>query len=547
MECSGEYIECPGESPGNDCLGQAFCKLKGTDQNGNSCKGFCPIKCPEDKLECKQPNDPVSGCENEPICIDKALDENGIKCPDSQQHCPENCEDNAVACEGKPDVFGCKEPDTCVIRQPKQGANSTDELCPGVCPEYCDSEKEVKCESQIDPETGCKTQETCVLKQTNKQGEACPDNSASHGCPIECPKNHTLCPPQKTKLGCLEEQKCYPINYSTKTGKECPQKSNCPVVCETDEKSAPPWMEYDEDGCPRPKECYKVEPEVCLDQPVCPDCPLIFPGMGRCDKEKEIECPGERDAKLCRGPSFCIGRETKTKGNDVGGLCPAYCPAKCKSDEVLCPSREDCDGCKTAEVCKPKKKDTNGNFCPDDSASHECPVICNEEIGQVLCTAYENILGCKPKATCVTRMKATDGQYCPSSSVCPVQCAIDEIKCPDGDDELGCKRADCCIAMARDNLGEICPEQYCPQKCRAGEYFCAGLKDEITGCMGPSKCVANKIDQSTGFECPHLCPIACGPGEMSVFGQVDENGCLIENSCEKIGEKTERLIEYVRT
>ena len=486
------------------------------------CEGFCPITCDDDKLQCSQPNDPLTGCARQPICIDKAVDIHGFQC--DNQYCPLNCEENAVRCEGPEDIYKCKGEDTCVTKE----SDNSGGLCPGICPVYCNPETEVKCESQVDPTTGCKTEESCLMKARDINGEVCPDDSASHGCPIECPQNTTLCPAKKNLLGCKEAATCQPIMIGLISGEECPQSSNCPTVCEPDEVSVQlPNSGHDENGCLLPNECVKQHTDYDGEP-----CSLVFPGLAGCDDDTQIECPGHLDDLGCETEYTCVNKGIKDKGNDVGGICPGHCPARCSNDEVLCASQEDCDGCLTAEVCKPKAKNTNGDFCPDDSASHGCPVTCNEETGQVLCHLYEDILGCKPKATCVSRPIGEDGQFCPSYSVCPKTCEADEMVCADGYDSNNCKNADCCLPRGRDIWGDLCPIN-CPPKCTEDEYFCPGLMEK-NGCLGSSICVEKKIGLD-GFACPEVCPIPCRRGEVSVFEKTNANGCFIQDSCE--GEK----------
>ena len=540
--CNDQDVLCHKESEaGNNCKGQAYCEPKGNSQkNDPKCDGFCPVTCDEDEVLCKQPDDPLTGCNVEPICKDKSKDNFGRVCREEFKHCDAICKDNEVRCDGKEveSAQGCYEADKCVERQPMQ--NNPTELCSGICPVYCDPEKEIECKSQINPDTGCKTQATCVEKKKNKQGEDCLEESASHGCTVLCPKNETLCPGKKTLLGCLTKPECVPIKFGN-SGKECPKHSVCPKVCEPGEESKPDSPRFDDDGCERANICVKIWPEKCNDDPIkCPKCRIVFQAMvnprtGSCSKD-QIRCPETEifDTKGCPVAYECINKGRKTKGNDISGECPAYCPAVCKHDEILCPSQEDCDGCKTAEVCKPKHKNNDGGFCPDDSASHGCPVICNEEIGQVLCTMYEDNLGCKPKAECATRTKLSDGQYCPAASVCPVKCSPDEMKCPDGEDELGCPRADCCIARGRDYAGNLCPgaPENCPPKCMDTQYLCPGIL-EANGCYSPGQCVTKKKSTSNGDDCPIRCPVPCKHGELSVFGKTNEFGCLVENSCER--------------
>merc|ERR1712018_1004318 len=104
----------------------------------------------------------------------------------------------------------------------------------------------------------------------------------------------------------------------------------------------------------------------------------------------------------------------------------------------------------TEEICRPKAKDVNGLYCAEDSASHDCPVECDETIGEVLCPTYDSPIGCKPRALCIARPQDTKGEYCPAHSACAKECAWDEILCPDGADSRGCKNADLCLARGED-------------------------------------------------------------------------------------------------
>ena len=173
-------------------------------------------------------------------------------------------------------------------------------------------------------------------------------------------------------------------------------------------------------------------------------------------------------------------------------------------------------------------KDYNGFFCEEDSASHACPVLCDETKGEVSCSIYETVLGCKPKATCIPRPINSDGEYCPSHSVCEKQCQLDEFLCSDGVDSKGCKNADLCLPRGRDYDGNLCPEK-CPPICADNEFICPGTL-QGTGCRGESFCVEKTLD-SNGLECPLICPVICNDREEVVGGDLDVRGCPTDNTC----------------
>jgi len=511
VECDEDEILCTGPSPGNDCPGQDTCVPKGVDKNGDLCDGFCPITCDENTLHCSEPIDPETGCAQAPSCIDKAVDIYGEFCP--TQQCPIVCLEIEFYCESPIILLGCKEEDICVTR----GRDIDGELCPGTCPTECDPETEIKCNSQTES-NGCTTQETCHAKARDINGEFCADNSDSHGCPIICPENEILCPAKMNILGCKDQATCYPIEKD-ENGNDCPASSICPTICQPNEVSCPGGI--DENGCKKPDVCVKQERDFDGDL-----CPAHCPGI--CD-ESQILCEGHTDDRGCMTPDTCAPKGTKTKGNDVGDLCPGHCPVNCKHGEILCSSQEDCNGCMTGEMCRPKATDNNGMFCADDSASHDCPIECDEDIGEVLCPTYESVLGCKPRAMCQSRPKDSEGEFCPAHSVCEKECQSDEMLCSDGIDSRGCKNADLCIPRGRDHDGNLCPE-LCPPKCAEGEYFCAGLY-ESNGCKGSSLCIERKLD-ANGLTCPEACPVSCSETELKVHGETDARGCLVEDSCQ---------------
>ena len=116
-------------------------------------------------------------------------------------------------------------------------------------------------------------------------------------------------------------------------------------------------------------------------------------------------------------------------------------------------------GCKGPNVCRTKVKDINGDFCPEKSDSHGCPITCPED--QVLCETRVDFLGCKEQAFCHNRTKDNSGNFCPESSDCPALCHPYEVSCPGDVDKNGCKEPDVCVEQERSFAGELCTIQ-CP-------------------------------------------------------------------------------------
>jgi len=299
---------------------------------------------------------------------------------------------------------------------------------------------------------------------------------------------------------------------------DCPIESVCPTICEPSEVSCPGGV--DENGCNKPDLCVPQERDYEGNL-----CPVHCPGI--CG-ENEILCEGHKEAMGCKMPAICYPKGMKTKGDDIGGFCPGHCPANCRHDEVLCESQEDCDGCMTEEVCRPKAKDVNGIYCQDDSASHDCPVECDETIGEVLCHSYDSPIGCKPRALCIPRPQDVNGDYCPAHSACAKECTWDEILCPDGADSRGCKNVDLCLPRGEDRDGNLCPGS-CPAICSDNEFNCPGPIFN-NGCRGPGLCIEKALDVN-GIECPEICPVFCNENEHMHHEGVDSRGCLMQDTC----------------
>ena len=477
-ECEDDELLCPGGKDSNDCAENDFCHPKGTGNNGETCYGFCPFECEDDEIRCPSPDDPNTGCEIAPKCLPKQTEYNtGNAC--EYQECPVTCDVTEILCTGNIDHKGCKEADTCV---PK-GTDDSGELCPGVCPVEC-GPTEILCEGQPDC-NGCVEMDRCVAKAKDYNGDYCPDNSASHGCPLNCCGDDIVCPYKTDLLGCLEEKSCTPKSKND-MGEYCPGNSVCPTICQADEVLCPCSCE-DEDGCKLPDTCVTqdrdIHGELCTVQ-----CPLD------CD-EDEVYCPGQTTENGCKDLDTCEQKSIKQWGVDEGGYCPGFCPVQCKQNEILCPVQYDpCDGCPTEPVCRPKHIDVNGEFCPDESASHGCPKLCfdNEIEGrspnnQVLCHVHEDATGCKPEAKCYQKPKDDNDEFCYASSVCPVKCQEDEIQCSSGIDSVGCAREPLCIPKGTDRDGNLCDLE-CSPICPSGQKFCDG--DQLAnGCNSPGTCV----------------------------------------------------------
>lgn len=520
--CEEDEIQCPGGSDENGCPQNDVCMSKGRTNDGDICPGVCPVICSDDKITCPQPDDPETGCQNAPICVPIKKDVSGKEC--SLQQCPLLCEESENFCSGEKDRYGCQEKDICV---PKN-ISSTNEYCPGICPVKCEDD-EILCSGQKDCETGCFSSDTCVPKEKDVNGNFCPDDSASHGCPIKCCNNTIPCEVTDGNLGCLGTVECLARSQGH-NGTFCPASSDCPVHCKENEIQCPVF-ERDEDGCRKPDLCVHQDRDINGD--LCPaHCPV------RC-REDEILCPGHRNLLNCLEQDICVFRETKKWGDDKGGLCPAYCPIKaCKDDEILCPTQLDpCDGCPSEDVCVPKQKDFNGEYCPDNSASHGCPITCATESyeatkEQYLCDLDADLVGCKPEARCIHRAINNNGEFCPGESVCQNNCANDEINCYDDADSLGCRRPDICLKKGNDKDGYLCQNRQCPKTCQRDQIRCPG-QVKANGCVDEDMCL-DLESFGVGNDrqlCSAYCEDTCREGEVLVDNGKDDNGCTIPPTC----------------
>ena len=470
----------------NGCKQPDHCISISTGSDGELCPGYCPIECSLGEIKCPTPNDPITNCPVAPSCVPVQKGYTGEEC--ALQKCPTFCLETEYRCNGKTNEFGCKEGDTCVSKI----SSSSGEICPSTCPVECDAEDEVLCHGSLDPDTGCMTPDQCTIKAVDINDHSCPPSSASHGCPIKCPNDTILCPSGGDGLGCENPLQCVSKSYDNK-GIACPDSSICPTLCEHTEISCPSFEE-DENGCKLPDTCVTQQRDI--NGELCPvHCPFNC-GWG------EMLWYGPLDPMGCPPDFLCIDIPYKVWGDAryVGTECPNFYPKTCRFGEIKCPVQIDpCDGCPTEEVCRPKQKDNNGQFCPDDSASHDCPTLCFDGFvhgrpanNQISCPEKEEQNGCKPPEKCFERILDYFGNSCPDASVCPVYCLDEEeIQCKHGSDMNGCPLADMCLSRGRDYDGNLC-NVHCPLVCRYDEELCKGQIGP-NGCPGRDRCVKHGL------------------------------------------------------
>ena len=532
LSCEDDEILCPGQTNSNGCLNNDQCIKREIGNDGVLCPGYCPVVCESEEILCSMPNDPSTNCKNPPKCVPKQTDRNGNDC--ATQICPIFCDESEILCDGGKDHIGCKEPDICV---PK-GLSNADTFCPGTCPLECPPNA-VLCEGHKDCESGCFASDTCAAKAKDVNGDYCPDDSSSHRCQTKCCDDFALCivPITANGPGCKGREEC--VSKLNVNGISCPDESVCPTICDMNEVLCEVYG-TDENGCKKPDIC--VLEERGIDGELCPAfCPI------ECN-DNEILCHGYRDEMGCKGPDACICRETKQWGDDKGSLCPGICPHQdCKHDEIYCPGQRDpCDGCPIPESCIPKHVDKNGEYCPDNSASHGCEKICPRPIQKgwedvhekLLCIPDEDEVGCRGEATCEDWVI-----YCPESWVCPVQCSRTEIQCNQGYDANGCKRPDICLPFGEDRDGMQCYRE-CPLTCEGSQQslHCDG-GSLPNGCQGTDFCMSAGFGafgrDIYGNECPAFCPVIFCPEETAnnYNSQLmrNENGCIAPRPCPTSG------------
>jgi len=527
-ECTETQIKCPGGKDDNGCKERDVCLDKPIGNNNQLCPGYCPVECNlQQEHICPEP--PVDGCPQPPSCEQKETTHAGEYC--DTQNCQLICDAEHIFCEGTQLVDGCYEADICV---PKDTSDSG-AICDGNCPIMCDPTTEILCDGTViynGPKAGCRNDDSCKEKSRTNNGEYCPDNSDSHGCPVQCDEEHHLCPTRTNADGCKEQATCTPCTKGL-DGECCPQASDCPALCQPHEKECP-TPGTDDNGCESPPTCVVQERDYYGEL-----CTVHCPGI--CN-EGQIMCPGKRDDSGCKEPAFCEPLSKKLWGDDVGDWCPGFCPADCKDWEQLCSAVQDpCDGCPTEPVCKPKAKDVNGINCPLESASHGCAISCKTLDGlETICAAYEDpsTPGCQDKLTCLARTTGTDGSLCPSHSVCPKQCGASEKQCAQGFDDNACKEEDLCIPVPTDTNGQPCLDFECPPSCNEEvQKYCQGeykYNQDNQLCPVRDYCVDRELDNN-GIRCPGHCRPECGANEEAKpqLGN-DLRGCPLPAVCEAI-------------
>jgi len=522
--CSDTEIWCDGGVDLNNCKEPDVCLDRPIGNDNKLCPGYCPSPCPEYQHPCGVPT--IDGCPYPPTCEADDYDNGGGLC--AHQTCPVYCTIDTFFCAGNQDEDGCYENDVCLPR----GEADSGEYCDGHCPIMCEPHSEILCDGQTiyyGPKTGCYTAEQCNEKHRDVNGEFCPLNSDSHGCPLNCPPDHHKCPTRTHPDDCKEQQTCTPCSKDNEDNC-CPPSSDCPPLCQYNEVPCPQGNE--ENGCKKADLC--VVQERGFDGELCTvHCP------GVCN-DGQILCPGQRDENGCTMPWTCQPLSKKLWGDDTGGWCPGFCPAVCHDWEILCGSVQDpCDGCPTEQSCKPLAKDINGINCAVESASHGCAISCKtlDQI-ETICPSYPDPTtpGCKKALLCLPRSWANDPEdgMCPSHSVCPKECTSDEKQCADGYDDKGCKAEDLCVPYPLDNLGQQCTDFECPPACNhETELYCQG-HFQANACPKQDYCVTRGTD-GNGIRCTGNCEPECAAGEEAVARDgTDSRGCALSPICAPI-------------
>ena len=85
----------------------------------------------------------------------------------------------------------------------------------------------------------------------------------------------------------------------------------------------------------------------------------------------------------CYEADVCVPRGKTT---DNSAYCDGNCPITCRDSEILCDGQiiygGEKEGCKAEDTCHQKARDVNGQYCPDNSDSHECPITCPQDTHQ---------------------------------------------------------------------------------------------------------------------------------------------------------------------
>merc|ERR550539_1874262 len=196
----------------------------------------------------------------------------------------------------------------------------------------------------------------------NVNGEDCPDDSDSHGCPRYCDEQHgeVLCPAYEDHLGCKPKALCM-MKSKGADGRDCPSHSVCPKECGVDELLCGDGI--DSNGCknadrclPRGKDhdgglCTTACPPVCL--------------------ENQVKCDGPIKANGCKDVDSCVD---KVIGHD-GLQCSTVCPISCSATETMVPGDVDANGCPLPCTCVASKilgEWTNEGSCNGDGDDPTC-------------------------------------------------------------------------------------------------------------------------------------------------------------------------------
>jgi hypothetical protein len=557
--CNYTEEMCPTGLDDLGCKTPDVCIFLKKDINGTLCPFHCPGVCTDEEVLCSGHPIDINGCEGQPSCYNRTKDDEEMFCPDTSD-CPIFCNQTEEACPTGFHEDGCKTPDVCIKLE--KDINGT--LCPFHCPGVC-TDEEVLCSGHPIDEIGCEGQPSCYERTKSYEyygGIYCPDTS---NCPIFCNKTEESCPTGLDQIGCKINDVCIKLEKDN-NGTLCP--FHCPGVC-TDEQVLCPGHKKDLTGCEGQATCYNRTKnwygEYCPDASDCPTFCL----------SNEVRCPGELDENGCKIPDVCIPEERDNNGTlcpvqhcpiqcnetetfcigrnnslgcreeDIcypsglsfeGEVCPAVCPVHCNStNEVECEGQieyrnETSSGCRGPGICRPRSvSEITGEFCSEKSDSHGCPINCPKN--QILCPAKKDMSGCLEPAFCFHITSDTEGNYCSKSSICPTICPEDEMECYAGIDDEGCTKPDDCWPLEKDVNGTICPF-HCPGICTEDEVLCEGHKRDIFGCTGQPSCY-NITVGTNGTTCADesVCPKYCELDEYICPIKAPENGCNAPEEC----------------
>ena len=155
----------------------------------SSASHACPHTCNTNLGEVLcPPNEQINGCLDEPLCMQRARDNDGEYCP-YHSVCPVQCNlipCNETLCHGGMDERGCKRKDLCIPREINKFGN----YCPGQCPPIC-TDNEIFCNG-ANPEQwpqglGCSASDFCLQKGVGIFGDPCPG-----ACPTYCAPGERL-------------------------------------------------------------------------------------------------------------------------------------------------------------------------------------------------------------------------------------------------------------------------------------------------------------------------------------------------------------------